>query len=398
MASEIRKSIQKAIAETNKQSNLITAVLAVSLFVSPQFSFAETVKKSTEPAKPEITVTSGEGLAATATCVRRGLFEPSELKRGNFPDELKTTKALYEMIDKFETAFQKKDAALFRSLVHPAIHKSAKEVSQIFENTFVEFNLGDAKLARARVYEFYPKSNEDPTALCPDGTVRGVAGPKRQFAVMFTHAMQNSQIRIFALFAPILKEQQKPRSKGHILGLVMLHTQVWSHGGKSAEVLLKEAEAMRPSNPKAAYFIAQASERMLSANPYFAPDSLNQAKALTESLSEHLLAIKQADGIVKSVDPKWSFIGFTSVFQKEGIEPGIKLQYEGEEIPIDMQLGKCRQMIGKVMSELPSLRDVFKGVECLSYRKGEDYMATAPANGSQFFPWSTLNEPASTGK
>jgi hypothetical protein len=323
-----------------------------------------------------------------ATCRSLSLFESATTS-----PELKP---LYTAIADLERAFEKNDSGLFSELVHPALSREAK-AKDVFPGTVHDFGLEKAKLVRNAMYAAeFPQSLTTNIAECPQGELRGVVGPSSQFAVMHSFAGGNEQIRVFSIFAPIpasFAPKMKNAKRTH--GIVMLFAQTWTHGKKAPSVLLQEARKWSVLNePVTAWVMAEASLRLLAANPYFTPTELSEAKRVALQTKDKLPAFTNLKERIHDAGTGWNFEELAVIFQSSALEVGAKFRMKEEET-VNGQLEKCKKLGTVLASEFPGLTKAFSGFECMPYAK-EEGLGEPPGAGTQFHSWKSLAETGGT--
>ena len=297
--------------------------------------------------------------------------------------------AMYEQVSQFEKAFEQKDRVLFKSLLHPALQRSADQKNEAFDGTVQDFGLDKAKLTRNAVYKLQFTAGAEPEVLCNLGKVRGVVGPSEQYAVVHTFSGGTEQVRLFTLFAPILKGQAELAKSKNTIGLVMLHGQIWTHEKKAPDAMLEDARKWANlDEPVSAWLLAEGGRRILAANPYVVPTSLKLAEDLSTQLRAKITNLDTLRGKFSQSGIDWDFLDFTVVYQASGLEAGFKFRTRTEE-GVEIQMEKCKRATAVLAKELPGLRHRFRGAECLAYGPTEK-LQNPPTNGSQFFKWSEL--------
>lgn len=333
------------------------------------------------PAVAPAVVPTAASLAAT--CQSLSLYESAST-----PENLKP---LYETLADFERAFEKNDASLFTELVHPALTREKKK-DDTFVSTVQDFGLEKVKLARNVLYRVeFPTENPARTVACSQGELRGVVGPTLQFATMHAFAGGNEQIRLFTLFAPIPKSfGPKMKNPKRELGIVMMFAQTWTHGKKAPEVLVAESKKWSLLNePITGWVLAEASHRLLSANPYFVPNGLSEAEGLALQTKQKLPSFEGLKTKVRESNVGWEFLDLAVIFQAQAVEVGVKTRMQAQEEPVNAQIDKCKTVGRLLASEFPGLTKTFSGFECMPYAKGEALDAS-PDAGTQFHAWKTL--------
>jgi hypothetical protein len=293
----------------------------------------------------------------------------------------------------YETAFENEDGTIYHSLVHPSKHQTKSQSQSQFETLFPSYGLVKPKVTRSAFYELrFPAGVKDFEAECHSGKARGVVGPERQFLVQHIAFSKNEQIRITTLFAPIPKGVLSLNKAKYGVGIVMFHTQAWSHEHKTPVSLLEEARKWKVlKSPVVGWIFAEAARRILDSNPYFTPRELSEANSLVNELRPSLPNVAEVQKARGGDVTSWEYLGFTMVYQGYGIEPGFYFRMaEGEEL--NKNLEKCRRSVGRVFPFVKEIRQKFHGVECLPFAPGESLDGT-PKGGTMFVPWSEVKLP-----
>lgn len=367
---------------------VILSTLEIPCTAAPTHSSAPVSRDASSASESK----SASPTEASATTLSKPL--PENVCRGlslNAPSDVSgELKALYEAISDFEKAFEKNDTSKFRTLVHPALSRE-RDKPDVFTGTVHDFGLEKAKLVRNAVYELhFPRDRALKTVACKGGELRGVVGPERQYAVMHSFAGGNEHIRVFTIYSPVqegLKTRQGATKRD--LGLVMLSAQVWTHGKQSPEVLLSESRKWSLLNePIAAWALAEASVRIMAANPYFVPEHLPEAERIATASKARLPNLNPFREKVARSGTGWHFESLAVIFQQDGVEIGAKFRMKGEEA-VDAQIEKCKTLGIMFGREFPSLTKRFNGYECMPYGEKEDLDAP-PAAGTQFHAWRNL--------
>lgn len=291
----------------------------------------------------------------------------------------------------FETAIEKGDKKLFRGLVHPAMIRPGHEISTVLEETTKGYGIEGKRPVLNSLHEISLKAAQSsPEAECAPGLIRGVTGPARQWAVFHT-VFSGEQVRLFTLFAPILKEQKKedrPAAYADV-GLVLLQAQVYTHAGMSPEKLLEEGKKWRRLDQNlSAWLFAESGTRILEANPYLDPHELVDSREEALELYGKIAEIDAVKRQLATDVPNWSFAGFTPIFQAKGIEPGLRFKAKGA-LSVKEAMDGCKKAAASVKGALAGLQSVFHGVECLPYSADEE-TTKPPAAGSVFLPWKDI--------
>lgn len=294
----------------------------------------------------------------------------------------------YKALEEFERSFAEHRRSAFADILHPALQQNAAQKFEIFESTVQDFGLEKAKLTRSSVFQL--RFNGTGTEIqCAPGKVRGVVGPKEQYAVMHTFSGGSEQIRLFTLFAPIVPSQVEQYKTKYKTGLVMMHGQAWTHERKNAEALLEDAKKWGVLGESlVAWLVAESARRIVTGNPYFEPEN---TAAITREAEAFKVKVTE-DAALRQKMPHsgidWEFLEFSPVFQASGIEVGLRFRTKaGEDVAAQME--KCKKASAFVAKEYPQLRLRFRGLECLAWGP-EENLTKAPGNGSQFFPWKDL--------
>lgn len=347
---------------------------AASLLLVSDLSLA------TQVAKPEKSATP----LPPATCKLLSLSAPKEFT--GMPEFLPD---LYKALQDFEDSFAKDDKELFKTLLHPAMRRTPLQKDEAFISTVQTYGLAKVKLVRSAIFLGTFAPDQEPVADCPSGTLRGVIGPAPQVAVVHTYFGGGEQVRLFSIYAPILKVQADAAKSKYKTGLVMFHAQVWTHEKKAPDKLIEDARKWGILNePVTAWLLAESGRRILIANPYFTPNDLAPVTAFTTELQGKLGSFEPIKTKVAEAGMGWEFLNMTVVYQDSGVEAGLKFRMKGEEATNTM-LDKCRKLSSLVAQDFSGLRLRFKGVECLAYMPGEK-LEEAPASGSQFLTWKDL--------
>jgi hypothetical protein len=302
-------------------------------------------------------------------------------------------KELDAALQDYEKAFATEDGSIYHALVHPSKHQSLFQSKAQFETVFPSYGLVRPKLTRAAMFEIKFAADEKSWEVaCSLGKARGVVGPQHQFVVQHTAFSKNEQTRITTIFAPIPKGVKSLNKTKYNIGIVMFHTQAWSHEHKTPAGLLEESRKWnRLKSPAVAWIFAEAARRILNSNPYFAPSELGEAAALVNELSPRLPAASQIQKLVGGDVTSWEYLGLTLVYQGYGVEPGFVFRMKPDD-ELNKDLNKCRKSVAGVARHFKELRDRFHGVECIPYAVGES-QETAPKGGTMFVPWRELPIP-----
>ncbi len=296
-------------------------------------------------------------------------------------------------LNDYETAFANEDGKIYHELVHPSKHQSLSQSKAQFETLFPSYGLVKPKVTRSVLYELrFSRDAKSFEVDCPTGRARGVVGPERQFVVQHIAFSKNEQIRITAIFAPIPKGVLSLNKAKYGVGIVMFHTQAWSHEHKTPVSLLEESRKWKLLKSSiVAWIYAEAARRILDSNPYFSPKELSEAVSQANGLQPSLPSVAEIQKARGSDVTSWEYLGLTMVYQGYGVEPGFYFRMlEGEEL--NKNLEKCRRSVGKVLLFAKELRQKFHGVECLPFAPGESLDGT-PKGGSMFVPWSEVKLP-----
>ena len=256
-------------------------------------------------------------------------------------------------LNDLEAAFATEDSKLFHNLAHPSIHQTLSKSKLIFESVFPTYGLVKPKITRASLYELtFPVTTKTVEVECSGGRARGVVGPERQYMVQHTAFSKNEQMRITTIFAPIPKAVRELNKAKYGIGIVMFHTQAWSHEQKTPVGLLEEARKWnRLKSPVVAWMFAEAAKRILDSNPYFAPRETSEALLLADELKTQLPQVEKVNGALRGSESSWNFLGFTMVYQGYGVEPGFYFRMKEGEV-LNQSLDKCRQHVALVLPQV----------------------------------------------
>lgn len=319
-----------------------------------------------------------------STCAQLSLSEKALDKNAS-----QSLKDFYWAVGEFEQAFSNDVRNQFVKILHPSIHKSLAEKNEIFDSTKYEFGLTKQKMTRVSLFEIEPGSAQ--SAPCSVGKIQGVVGPSKQYVAFHDAQQKGQQIRFMTIYAPVAKAVSETKQLKHDIGLVLLQTQWWSYEQKTPDVLLDEAKKLANLNePLGAWILGESARRLLSANQYFTPNSLPDAQTFTKNLEP---AVTQHTELIRSriaAQSEWTFLNFAPIYQKDGMEIGLKFRMKASEVQTNAMLGTCKtlsQTIARTFT--PYLRKRFRGVECLAYLPNEP-LENAPRSGSQFLTWQAL--------
>jgi hypothetical protein len=314
----------------------------------------------------------------------------TNLSNSTDPKYQETLKGLEDFAKSYESAFKNKDSRLFQSLTHPALSRETKR-SSIFNETILEYGLDKASLARTSAFLLHlPRSSLTQATNCSIGTIRGVVGPENQAVLIHTFLGGNEQIRLFTIVAPVPASFQKGNTTQW--GVVMMHTQVWTHGRKIPQTILEEARVWKNKGQPLVYWAkSNAALRILQANPYFEPNDLEAARQeAAAALAQRpqiapLNTIFQEQQIPKN---EWTIEDYAVVFQAQDIEFGVKVRMN-REFPVNEQIENCKKTGRAIVQQHPTLQEAFSGFECLTFGKDEK-LESIPLAGSQFHTWKSL--------
>lgn len=296
---------------------------------------------------------------------------------------------IYDVLFNLESSFQKQEFEEFYKLIHPALPKTKADLKKIFIEITDGFNLKKTILVRSRIFDLDLDKSKNIEAICGDIEVHGVSGPKKQYAIIYTYTNGGEQYRLFVILAPTLKEQKEKKKGDFNLGVVLIHTQLWSHNGSSPEAMIQQGrEEIKKGNTLAAWIYATAASRILEGNPYVRYDLGATAKSFAKELQ---IAKNVENEIYTQVQAKTrilSLLGFTIVYQADGIEPGVRLQ-SSKDLTIQEVMDMCKQTMPIIKPYLIDLKESFKGVECLLYTPQEN-VNDAPRSGSKFYKWADI--------
>jgi hypothetical protein len=298
---------------------------------------------------------------------------------------------LAKVFEIFESSFRDDDEKRFQSILHPALQLAPAKRHDLFMGAFSDFGLSKPKLVRSHLFELTIDDVARPVAECSTGILRGVAGPKRQWALFHTILDASEQVRFMELYAEVPRAIEKRHGTQYGIGLVMFHTQVWSHERKAPGKLLEEARKWSElGSPLTGWFLAESATRLLNANPYFQPAELAEARSITQEMFERGVRYAEWEHQLSAVPRRWKFVELSPVYQASGIEPGVRFQASRDPEPLKLS-NECRKNLSALVKVLPKLSDRFHGVECLPYGPGEE-LTRPPAAGSVFLKWSDLKQ------
>lgn len=297
-------------------------------------------------------------------------------------------------LDGLEKSFLQNDVSTFLPILHPAIVRDPPERREIFTGTVLRFGLTDMSgMMRTLLFKLDFGDEKITLAECPFGAVRGVVGPKVQLGAIHTLRTKHEQVRLFTLFAPIPEGQRAAHKSALSVGLVHMHAQVWTQEQKSPTVLLDEARKWRQLNePLAAWILAEASRRLLVANPYLELRDGDAAMSMVQELEKQRPPVAE---IQKQIEPankeKWTFEGFSVAFSGTGIEPLVKFRLPKIDPDLSAVTSRCRDLVVAMSSRFQGMKSRFRGVECLPYQPGEN-LSSAPGTGTRFVSWEEMGK------
>lgn len=353
-------------------------LLLGQLLSSALIAFASTQSSATVQSKP------------TTTPIKKGTCSQLSLSdKALDKDASQSLKDFYWAVSEFEQAFSDDVRNQFVKIIHPSIHKSLAEKNEIFDTTKYEFGLAKQKVNRVSLFEMEPGDNN--LAPCPVGQIQGVVGPTKQYVAFHDAVQKGQQIRFMTIYAPVAKSVSEIKQLKRDIGLVLLQTQWWSYEQKSPDVLLEESKKLANLNePLGGWILAESARRLLSANRYFTPNSLAEAQTVSKNLEPLLTAYAEIVRSRIAGQSEWTFLNFAPIYQKDGMEIGLKFRMKAGEVQTNAMLATCKtlsQTIARTFT--PYLRKRFRGVECLSYLP-EEGLENAPKSGSQFLTWQAL--------